>query len=210
MRIDHVMIVTLDPDREIRALRDIGFGTGSRGRFDDGVVNWVVPMPSGQYLEVVAIDEENPGGAGAVWLREHVAAGRRFAGWGVEVPSVDNVATRLGRLVEKGARIDGEDGPWRHVDAPPQQSFLPFFITYRWTGDPEPDQRAWRQPWVAAAKHDVMPLEIAGLDLVGDAGELRHWLGGELPLTVTPGAPARLSAIRVRTPDGEVVLRELH
>ena len=210
MRIDHVILATLDAERELAALRALGFGSDSGGRFDDGIQNWAVPMVSGQYLEVVSADA-GAKGAGPAWLRGHVEAGRHLAGWGVEVSSVDQVAQRLGLPAEPGPPLDGNKrAPWRNVDCPPDQSFLPFFITYDWTNSLGHDgsAAAWRRQWLEQAGHDVTPLEISRLDLIGDEGTLHSWLGGDLPVSVAPGAPARLAAVHIRTEAGEVVVGE--
>lgn len=58
------------------------------------------------------------------------------------------------------------------------------------------------------ARHEVTPLEISQLDLVGDPSELTVWLGAELPVSVTSGRPARLTAVHLRTEKGEVVIHE--
>lgn len=121
------------------------------------------------------------------------------------------LAERLGKPVEPGALLEGDrEAPWRNINCPPDQSFLPFFITYAWTNDRDDDGRraAWRRGWLEKARHDVNPFEIARLDLVGDDDELRGWLGDELPVRVTAGAPARLTAVHIRTDLGEIVIPE--
>ena len=208
MRIDHIIIVADDADRVLRELRDLGLGAHDQGQFN-GVLSWVVPMASGQYLEVVSVDDANPDGAEAVWLRERTLPGCRFAAWAVEVPSLDVVAARLGRTVETGPSFDDKGPSWHYIDSPPHQALLPFFITYRWTGasGQTAEARAWRERWLAEAEHAVTPLEIAGIDLVGDGDELGRWLDADLPVSVQPGQPARLEAVKVLTTDGEIVFR---
>ena len=203
------MLVTLDAEQELAAFRAMGFGSVTGGQFADGVRNWTIPMVSGQYVEVLTVDA-GVEGTGAEWIHRCVDSGRRFAGWGVEVPSVDGVAQRLGLRAEPGAPLDGgKKAPWRNVDAPPDQSFLPFFITYDWTNSADEDGKiaAWQRGWLERAGHEVTPLEISRLDLVGDEDVLLSWLGGDLPVSVVAGAPARLEAIHIRTESGDVVIR---
>lgn len=203
------MLVTLDADAELAELRALGLGAETDGVFADGVRNWIVPIQSGQYLEVLAPDRSDA--PGTEWIRRHLDAGRRLAGWGVEVESVDEVAERLGARVDPGAPLEGNlEAPWRCIDCPPDQSFLPFFITYRWTNDRDEDgaRAAWRRGLMERARHEVTPLEISQLDLVGDGGELTAWLGADLPVSATSGRPARLTAVHIRTDRGDVVIRE--
>lgn len=203
------MLVTLDANGELAKLRELGLGSETGGVFADGIRNWIVPIQSGQYLEVLAPDRSDA--PGTAWIRRHLDAGRRLAGWGVEVESVDEVAERLGVQVDPGAPLEGNrEAPWRNIDAPPDQSFLPFFITYRWTNDRDEDgaRAAWGRALLERARHEVTPLEISQLDLVGDPSELTVWLGAELPVSVTSGRPARLTAVHLRTEKGEVVIHE--
>lgn len=206
-RIDHVLIATVDPTREIEQLRSLGLPVSEGIEFEDGVRNSIVYMKSGQYLEVLSADPDNEAGA---WIRDCVAAGSRFAAWAVEVPSVDDVAERLGLPVSEGLAIKGQEGaaPWRTVDSP-RGSFLPFFITYAWTNGPVPEYEKGRAAFAERVAGDDVPIGISSMTLTGDHEELRSWVGAELPVTVQPGAARGLSSVTVSTKNGDVVLKDL-
>lgn len=208
-RIDHVLIATVEPERELEEFRSLGLVVSPGMVFEDGVRNWVVPMKSGQYLELLTAAPDNESGS---WIRECVDRGCRFAGWAVEVPAVEDVADRLGLPVTEGIRIEGQDGPspWRTVGEAEMRSFLPFFITYAWTSDRgTPAFEENKAKWLREAPGEVTADCISSMTLVGDASELRSWVGTDLPVTVQAGDSPRLSAVKIMTSNGEVVIGEL-
>ena len=208
-RIDHVMMVTVEPERDLEELRSAGLAVTPGVVFEDGVKNWVVHMKSGQYLEVLTADPDNESGE---WIRECVKRGSRFAGWAVEVPSVDDVAARLELPVREGVRIKGDEGSprWRTVDTPKLMSSLPFFITYEWTarrGTPEFEERSTE--WLRETAGEVIAEGISSMTVVGDPEQLRAWVGTDLPVKVQPGDRPGLIEVTVSTTAGDVVIRDL-
>jgi hypothetical protein len=62
-------------------------------------------------------------------------------------------------------------------------------------------------PGRARAGHGVCVHGIAGVDVGGDAGRLREWLGGEeLPIRVVPG-PDGVRSVALATADGNLEIR---
>ena len=209
LRIDHVMMASVEPERDLAELRSLGLTVGAESVFEDGVKNWVIPMGSGQYLELLTADPDNESGE---WIRACVEAGSRFAGWAVEVPSVDDVASRLGVPVSEGVAIKDQEGstPWRTVDSP-GGSFLPFFITYSWTSHRgTPDYERGLAAWLEQTAPGGVEAEgISSVKLRGDAARLTEWVGGDLPLEVQPGTPTGLIEVTVSTVRGEIVISDL-
>ena len=208
-RIDHVLIATVDVERDLEDFRSKGLVAFPGMVFEDGVRNWIVPMKSGQYLELLTAEPDNEAGG---WIRACVGGGSRFAGWAVEVPSVDEVADRLELTIEEGVRKEGQEAasPWRTVGEPDQKtSFLPFFITYEWTSRREtPEFKETHTAWLQRSGEEVTAEGISSIALVGDAEQLRSWVGADLGWTVQEGDRAGLVEVTVSTAGGEVVIGE--
>jgi hypothetical protein len=80
---------------------------------------------------------------------------------------------------------------------------LPFFIEW---DDPIVAQGFYDRQ-VDAASHEVSATGIEWIELSGDPGRLRKWLGEiEAPIRFTQGPPG-IHAIGIGTDDGEVVVR---
>ena len=95
---------------------------------------------------------------------------------------------------------------WRCIGSPAgiEQSAaepsLPFFIEWA-QGTPFPGR--------ADPNHPAGRVELARLELVGDADRLEDWLGDHtLPISVRPGPPAVVSIVLAGAA-GEIVLAEL-
>jgi len=85
----------------------------------------------------------------------------------------------------------------RPASSRPRPSSLPFFIEWG-HGTPLPGH--------APATHPAGVVQIAELQLGGDAERLAAWLGAHhLPITVRPDTPA-LSRITLTASTGEIVL----
>jgi len=194
VRIDHVILAAADLDAAAARLEaEHGLIATGGGRHDGiGTENRIVALGDG-YLELVGIAsaEEaagSPFGRGV--LRRLEEAGDGLLAWVVEVDDVGVVATRLGTEVTTIARR-GLTARLTGVAEAMASPLLPFFLT--------------RDPGVADPGAGADLGGIGRLELAGDVGRLRDWLGeaGEqLPLAVTPGPPALL-ALRV----GDRVLR---
>jgi hypothetical protein len=165
-----------------------------------GTANRIVPLGVA-YLELVAVVDEaeavqSPFGR---WVAGAEPGSRRPLGWAVRTDRLDDVARRLGLMMQDGSRA-GRDGRlvrWRlaGVEQAAAEPFLPFFI--EWAAGTE-------LPGGAAATHPAGDVRIA--ELHGDADRLTDWLGGRrLPVNVRPGAPA-VAAIRLSGDGRGIVL----
>jgi catechol 2,3-dioxygenase-like lactoylglutathione lyase family enzyme len=205
LRIDHVVFAVPDLDAAAdRFRRDHGLDSALGGRHPGwGTANRIVPLGH-EYIELIAVEDEA------------VAAGTRFGqavleraqgggGWlaiSVSTDDLDALAGRLGLEVTAGARKrpDGTELRWRSagLDDPRRESFMPFFIT--WKGPPD------AHPGRARAGHGIRVGGIARVDVEGDDGRLRSWLGdADLPIRVTE-AGARVNSVALATYEGELVI----
>jgi hypothetical protein len=116
---------------------------------------------------------------------------------------LDAVAARLDLEIVEGRRErpDGQVLRWRSagLEDPKRAPWLPFFIAW--------DVPADLHPGRARAGHGVLVQGIAAVDVGGDAGLLRDWLGGEdLPIRATSGA-AGVRSVALATADGHLEIR---
>jgi hypothetical protein len=204
LQLDHVLIAVGDlagAAREIEAR--YGLASIEGGRHPGwGTANWIVPL-GGAYLELVAVVDaveaaQSPFGS---WVAQASPALLEPLGWAVRTNELDEVAGRLGLVVSAGSRAarGGRLLRWRlaGVEQAAAEPSLPFFIEWE-HGTPHPG----RTP----APHRAAGVQIAKLQLAGDADRLTAWLGpNRLPITVRPGAPA-LTSIRLTGAAGEIVL----
>jgi hypothetical protein len=210
MRLDHLSYAA-----PTEHLADVVQRLGSRlgACFVDGGVhprfgtrNFVLPLASGNYLEVVspldhpAVDTVPFGRA----VKKRCTEGAGWLGWVVEVAEMEVLEARIGRRAVEGhrRRPDGYDLRWRQIGITdviddPQ---LPFFI--HWESDV--DQHPSRQ-----APSDI---SIVKLEIAGDPDTVNDWLGttNGHPLDdvdvewVSPTADAGLVAAHFATPHGIV------
>ena len=207
MELDHVLIAVAELEtaaREIEAR--YGLASVEGGRHPGwGTANRIVPLGAA-YLELVAVVDEAEA-TESVFGRWVAAAHPRLArplGWAVRTRELDRVARRLGLAVQAGSRTTpgGELLRWRSagIERAAAEPSLPFFIEWG-TGTPFPGR--------AAASHAGGPLEIARLELGGNADRLAAWLGNRsFPMAVHAGPPALLSVV-LSAPAGEIVLGSL-
>ena len=166
-----------------------------------GTANRIVPLGE-SYLELVAVVDELEA-ARSPFGRWVAGARTDFEplGWAVRTHQLDDVARRLGLTVEAGSRT-GRHGRlvrWRlaGVEQAAAEPSLPFFIEWA---------PGTRLPGRVTATHRAGAVEIAALELDGDADHLTAWLGGHrLPVTVRAGAPT-LSAVVLVGDTGTIVL----
>jgi Glyoxalase-like domain len=180
VRIDHVIWATADLDAAAERMeREHGLAATGGGAHDGmGTHNRIVPLGGG-YLELLAV--RDPAEAAGSALGRAVSdrlerVGEGLMGWAVAVDDVEAVARRLGTDLAAISRA-GFTARLTGVPEAMAEPCLPFFLERR-HGVPDPGAGA------AAGG-------IAWLELSGDRERLAGWLGGaELPLRVTPGAPA--------------------
>ena len=171
-----------------------------------GTRNMLLPLTSGQYLEVVEVldhpaSDKAPFGQA---VRARSEAGGGWLGWVVAVDDMALVEARLHRQSVPGSRHrpDGVELRWRQIGVRGLQSDpqLPFFI--HWQSAPD------KHPSSNATGH----VALTSLDIAGDPARVAAWLGA--PATdaleglrvrwVAPnGTPGILSA-SFTTPDGVI------
>ena len=165
--------------------RELGVAASAGGRHEGlGTENRIVPLGGG-YLELLAAadaDEAASSDFGRALLAHLDRAGDGLMGWVVAVDDVEQVAARLGtpvttiRRAELSARLTG-------VAESLREPFLPFFIA-RDAGvlDPGAEGDAGGITW---------------LEVAGDAGRLKAWLGGSLPPVRVAGGPAAVRRVGI-------------
>jgi hypothetical protein len=179
MRIDHVIWATRDLDASAeRFEREHGLAAAGGGRHDGlGTHNRIVPLGGG-YLELLAVADAEEA-AGAPLGSAVDAAAEGWLGWAVVVDDVATVAARLGTEVSTLSRA-GFSAQLTGVSEAMAEPALPFFLQ-RSAETPDPGE---------GADHGG----LTWVEVAGDAGRLREWLGGaDLPVRVRPGEPALLA-----------------
>jgi Glyoxalase-like domain len=186
MRIDHVLFATHDLDVASERMQALGLEVVPGGRHEGlGTHNRIVPLGAG-YLELIAVAD--PAEAAASPIGRAIAAADGLMGWAVAVPDVAPHAERLGVATTAIAR-QGLTASLAGVAEAMADPSVPFFIA--------------RDEGVADPGAGTGDAGIARLDLRGDAGRVRTWLGGaELPVAVEPGPPA---VVAVHLGDGRTI-----
>jgi hypothetical protein len=208
VRLDHVIYVTRDAATTAARLRaEHGLVAIEGGHHTaHGTRNWVVPLPSPQYLELLEIGDAGAAANSPIGrlVLDRLAAGDGLLSWAVLVDDIDAVAARVGAEPVAGQISDAEGtvtGRWRTVAGGVD---LPFFIQY----DVDPVARAERQDRrYAEANHPAAPTGFAWIEVGGDETRMRDWLGNaDLPIRFASAAPGP-HAVAIATPGGEIVLR---
>ncbi|HEX6230945.1 MAG TPA: VOC family protein [Actinomycetota bacterium] len=205
LRLDHVVYAVRDLDAaDERWRREHGLASVTGGRHAGwGTANRIVPLGDG-YVELISVvdGEEAAASSFGRTMLERLEAGD---GWFMAVVATDDVeavADRLDLEVTPGERRrpDGQIVRWRAAgfEDPRREPWMPFFITW----DVPPGLHPGRAP----ADHGVRPRGIAWVELAGDEGRLREWLGGEdLPFRVVDG-PRGIRAVAIATAGGELAI----
>jgi hypothetical protein len=151
-------------------------------------------VPLGEtYLELVAVVDAATAGQSAFgrWVSGGHPELAQPLGWAVRTHELDDIARRLGLAVQAGSRAatGGKLLEWRSagIEEAAAEPSLPFFIEWK---------PGTALPGRAAATHRSGPVEIARLELDGDADRLAAWLGNhQLPISVRAGKPAVASIV---------------
>ena len=202
LAVDHVLLATHDLTAASRTLADrYGLRSCEGGRHPDwGTANRIVPVGDA-YLELVAVVDE--GVAERCSFGRWVASARPVVvqpiGWAVRTTSLDTIAERHGLSVTAGSRAapSGQHLGWRlaGVERAAAEPLLPFFIEWG-EGTPHPSRA------LGAGSNDSV--EIARLELTGDAHRLRQWLDDDGGPVVVDAGPPGLTTVVLSTPGGEV------
>ena len=199
-----MVLATPDLDAASDVLRDrCGLASIGGGRHPGwGTANRIVPVGDA-YLELIAVvdDDVAPRSTFGRW----VAAARPVVveplGWAVRTASVDAAARRHGLEVDAGSRTnaDGQVLRWRlaGIREAAAEPCLPFFVEWG-EGTPHPSR--------VPAAHRAGAVEVARVELDGDAARVAGWTDGQrLPIAVRPGPPA-VTRLLLTTSTGELVL----
>lgn len=202
LAVDHVLVATQDLTAASRVLADrYGLRSCRGGRHPDwGTANWIVPVGDA-YLELVAVVDERV--AERCPFGQWVASARPVLvqpiGWAVRTTSIDAIAERHGLSVTPGSRA-APSGPllsWRlaGVERAASEPLIPFFIEWG-DGTPHPSRA------LGADSNDSV--EIARLELTGDAHRLWQWLGDDGGQVMVDAGPPGVTKVVLSTPGGEV------
>ena len=194
LEVDHVLIAVGDLALGAREMETrYGLASVEGGRHAGwGTANRIVPLGE-TYLELVGVVDPPEAAESAFgrWVALGAGSGSgHLLGWAVRTQQLDALAVRLGLSVRTGSRVSsgGELLRWRSagIEEAIAEPSLPFFI--EWSPETSfPGSRPLPR---------TQSVEIARLELAGDATRLSAWLGkNELPVTIRRGAPAVLSIV---------------
>jgi len=206
LRIDHVVLAVGDLEASSRRLWDehgLRFEPGGRHPAW-GTANMIAPL-GGSYLELLGVVDPEVGLDTALGrsLTELSAARDRWYSVCLSDDDIEQTASRLGLAVRPGSRTrpDGVVMRWRGagIDERGDELWLPFFIAW--------DVPAHQHPGAAPADHRVDVRGIDRVDVGGDEGRLRDWVGGrDVSIRVVPGEPGVRRVVVGLGDGGELVL----
>lgn len=214
LHIDHVCIASQNLyEAAARLRRETGLASYDGGWFAAGMAVRIVPLGNHQYLEVESvIDARRAAGQPIAehFLKNTASGADCMIGWCLRVDTLEElqaIAARIGTTLPEipvGARLL-PDGTTIQVFGTPNS--IDVWPTGR------PNFLYWPQttlhPGHGRAEHWVQPTRIAWMELGGEEGELRAWIGDgvdDLPLRFVGGTPG-IKAVAVATVNGEIVIR---
>lgn len=182
--LDHVVLVVRDVEVTARKLRErFGLGSVVGGRHDRGTANWLVPLSSGQYIELLYVWDrglvaQQPDGAGMLGSLDE---GDSIASWAIRATGIARIGKRVGIAPMAGRAVlpNGDVSSWRVVTSSTWPRTYPFFIQYD-----QSEQRAamWARRYQEAGHlrgiGGFVELLIGGPD---DPGSLLGVAGVEVP-----------------------------
>jgi hypothetical protein len=210
MQLDHVAYAVTNAelaDTVQRLGADLGVAFIDGGKHPRaGTRNFILPLASGQYIEIVAplehpVAETVPFGQA---VRNRAEAGGGWMGWAVRVDDVAPLEARIGRSAGLGhrQRPGGADLTWKQIGVIDliAEPILPFFI--KWD-----DMSA--HPSIGGTP-DVKITEFA---FSGDRDSLSSWLGDspenlldDIALTWIEDDEIGLNSVTFQTSTGSVVI----
>jgi hypothetical protein len=188
LELDHVLVAVTDLDAAAHSVEDRnGLASVAGGRHPGwGTANRIVPLGE-TYVELIAVVDEAEAARSRFgsWVAAAATADGALLGWAVRTADLDEVAGRLGLVVDAKSRRDagGRLLRWRVAGVPEAAAEPPLPFILEWgEGTPFPGR--------AAVAHPRGPARLARVEVAGAAERLEHWLGGSrLPVTVCAGAP---------------------
>jgi len=208
LRLDHVVLAVSDLEASARRHWDeYGLRFEPGGRHPAwGTANMVAPL-GGPYLELLGVVDPDVGRGSTL--------GRTLMGFSADRDrwfsvclfddDIEETAAGLGLTVQPGSRTrpDGMEVRWRGagIDERGDDLWLPFFIAW--------DVPASLHPGAAPGQHRVDVRRIERVEVAGDEGRLREWVGGrDVPIRLVPGGPGvRRVALALRN-GGELVIED--
>ncbi|MGH2540154.1 MAG: VOC family protein [Actinomycetota bacterium] len=220
--IDHVVLAVTDLAeagerlRRVHGLASVPGGVHPRW----GTGNRIVPLGE-EYLELITVMDRGVARANALGralLEVTADASERWFAVCLSDTDLDATASRLGLEVKAGARTrpDGSELRWRSagIDDEDREPWLPFFIEWIVPAELDPTRLhpaelhpAELHPGRTPIEHEVEVSGIAGIEIAGEVGRFREWLGpsgDELPIRVVDGAPS-VRAVEVGVVGGEPI-----
>jgi hypothetical protein len=156
------------------------------------------------YLELVAVvdgDQAARSRFGRWVLGGGAEKPLRPLGWAVRPPDLDAAAARLGLRIDSGSRRtpQGRVLRWRvaGVEEAAASPTLPFFIEW---------ERGTALPG-RVGKQGTPALDLARLELRGDAGSLQNWLGDHRLRIALRAGPPGLESLVLENSTRQIVLK---
>lgn len=204
MHIDHVVVAVRDlasaSDRFARRFGLIATGGGEHAQW--GTANAIIPVGSGQFIELLAVRDASLPHPMVAVLGALVADGDRIAGLCLRPDDFDAEVARLGLTsVDAEREADGEVLRWRlagmEMALGPER--LPFFIDWQ-GGEGTMD---------AANDAAASTSGIAWIEYGGDARRVRSWVANDdVPLRLIAGDPGPHRLALVSSSGEELIVDE--
>lgn len=186
MRIDHVIYAVSDLEVAVGRFADeFELRASGGGEHPDfGTRNEIIPAGAGQYIELMAVADQDSRHPLVLTLNQLIRDGDRLMAVCLRPENLDEVVRRLSITATPAERRnpDGELVRWRlaGVEAALGPDRLPFFID--WQGA---EVRLDREHDEAATADG-----IAWVEYGGDAASLQAWTGDhQLPFRIVEGEP---------------------
>jgi hypothetical protein len=202
-RLSQVVVGVGDLDAATLRMEAQGLTVVDGGRHPGvGTANRIIPLGD-QYLELLGVVDRDQAATTEYGrsLMARTAKGDVLVRWSLRTGAIDEIAERLGLIVEprQRQRPDGVLLTWRAAGlaAAVEDPWLPFFM--QWDRD---DQ----YPGLLTAAHPIGATGVAWLEVVPGDHRWSAWTGGaETRVRVIDGEPG-FGRVAVITPVGETIV----